>query len=173
MTIRMRTYLIMVLAGMLACICFAGSARAGEPPDAYEPNDTVGTARAITAGSYDCNFDKMGDVDYYNISITAGDEIKISITSTSVLTITLSGPTGALATKNLPSGGSGSLSHVATYTGNHTIFATGTGIYSLTITVGPPGAATPGYEPFLVASVALAALAAVYAIIRPKLKASE
>ncbi|MEX2755439.1 MAG: hypothetical protein Q6365_008570 [Candidatus Sigynarchaeota archaeon] len=159
MTTNKKVYITTVLAALFICTFFIFSARAGEPPDAYEPNETVGTARAITAGTYNLNFDMMGDVDYFNITITKGDDIRIGITSTSVLTITLSGPSGTLATVNLPSGGPGSLSHVANYTGNHTIYATGTGIYTLAITIGSSTPATPGYEPMLVISITIVAIA--------------
>ncbi|NMC06400.1 MAG: hypothetical protein GYA24_14380 [Candidatus Lokiarchaeota archaeon] len=167
MDVKKRTLTILALAVLVTCIGLASSARAGELPDAYEPNETVATARAITQGTHACNFDRMGDVDYYNITIPAGQEITIDITATSVLSVTLLGTSGPIVMANLPPN-QARLTHVATYTGNHTIYATGTGIYTLVITIATPGSdlAMPGYEPLSIALASCMAIAIVYMIAR-------
>ncbi len=177
MAIRKRTFLIILFAGVLACTSLAGSARAGVPADAYEPNESVQAARAITTGTHALTIDRMGDIDYYNISITAGDTITIDITTDTNIAIQLSGPAGLITSAGAVSPNTGQLVHVATYTGNHTIIASNAVSceYGLVISINAPATtpATPGYETTLVMAFSLAAIAAVYACIRSKLKTQE
>jgi hypothetical protein len=173
MCMKSRTRLIIVLLGMIGITLLGGTVRAGLSPDPYEPNESIQTARAVTSGTYECNFDRLGDVDYYNISITSGDQITVGFTIELGITVQLSDPAG-LITTNAITPTTGEVVHVATYTGNHTILVTGTGgSYTMVISVGDPPAETPGYEPVLVMAVSLAAIVAVYLGMRSKAKSRQ
>ena len=157
---------------LLACVFFVGCARVAAAPDSYEPNDSVQAARTIAAGSHALTIDRMGDIDYFNISITAGHTITIDITTDSTISIQLSGPAGLITSAGATSSAAGQLVHLAAFTGNHTIVATNAVSceYNLVITITapappgpdtPPGPETPGYEPVLVMAASLAAIVAV------------
>jgi hypothetical protein len=148
--------LLLVLA--LSCV---GQTRAGEPADAYEPNNTLATARALVAGTYALNFDKLGDVDCYNVSVQSGKTLTITLTndkSTGYDYVQLNDTTSTiLKTMTVNPSTSNLIAQEATYTGNYTVFifpdASTLGTYTLLIAITSPGSGTdgvPGFDVFLV-----------------------
>nr|MDO8109208.1 hypothetical protein [Candidatus Sigynarchaeota archaeon] len=141
---------ITILAAIMMTEAFCMQVRAGLTPDPYEPNGSRAEARALTNGTYELNFDHLGDIDYFNISVEAGDTLTVQVSTVGNLTLDLMNETSTITTLNIVNGaGTNNIVHVATYTGNHTIdvVSNSGGEYTLTIsTSDPTGNQIPGYE---------------------------
>ena len=144
------------------------TARAGIINDVYEPNNTPGQAKALTNGTYELALGYVGDIDYFNVTVTSGGTITINVTTMSMISVNLKNQTNVIKGTSATSSSAGSIVHVAKYTGNHTIECTNavSCMYNLTITVtaasstpstpSTPGPNVPGYDACLI--IALTAI---------------
>ena len=161
-----------------------GNAQAGVPGDGYEPNNDPSHAKTLIAGSYNLTLGYMGDIDYFNVTVTSGDTITINVTTTTSIGVTLQNQTSTIKGTSATSTSAGSIVHVATYTGNHTIVCTN-GVsceYTLKISItspAPPSSpdapsspsnSTPGYDLGVLLIIAAATMIIPCMVVQRRIK---
>ncbi len=118
-----------LLAGMFVSMLFWVTPCVMAAPDGFETNDSVGLATPITPGYYPAlTIDPVGDVDYFNITLVAGDNISVMIFNmVEIFDLYLNDTTGICLDSS--TGGSDNIKKVwkfsVTQDGNYTILVKG------------------------------------------------
>ncbi len=74
---RKSTKFIVVLSVLVICTCLPLIPQGAAAPDGYEPNDSFSNSKELTIGVHYLSIYPSFDVDYFNITLNAGDNISV------------------------------------------------------------------------------------------------